>query len=168
MANSAQMTVYKRLTVVDRIGTDGSDGESLKGQNVNLFPEGSLFFAVSSNRLYRLRKNLDPAVIADAGVFKNVVDGIGSSSAAGRFVAVNQYAEGGLESNEGGSTIAIDGFDLSLPGAWLTSYVTPGGTQGFLHAQATGGTSLVEVTITSSSSTDTSIVLVEYLSEPTG
>jgi hypothetical protein len=157
MPDLALLDIHKRYTVVTRIG-DGTDGDSLSGQNVNNFPAGALFYVAESNRLYALRKGIPDAVGEQNGL--NVVDGIGSSAAAGRFVAVQQFATGVLSA---GSAI-MTGFDLSAGGHFLVGYVTPGGTQGFLRAAKTADN---VVTVTSSSGSDTSTVTVLYLEDPT-
>lgn len=147
MSDLVQLPPAKRLTVVTHLGT-GADGDSLAGQNVNDFPAGALFWVRQSNRFYQLKKNLNSAVIPDVGIYRNVINGIGSSAAAGRFVAVQQLGEGVLI----GGTIAVSGFDLSAPGFFLCSLITVGGTPGFIRAAAT---SLAQVTLTSTSGSDT-------------
>lgn len=144
----------KRLTIVSHIGTKG-DGDSLAGLNVNDFPAGALVFVKESNRFYRLKKNLDVLVIPDVEQFRNVVDGVGSSAAAGRWIAVSQLGYGTLV----GGTINIDGFDLSTPGFFQVCLVTPSGSPGFVHAAAA---SVARVTITSASNTDTSTYSVVF------
>ena len=156
MTDLSLLAVAKRLTVVEHIGTT-ADGDSLAGQNVNNYPAGSLFYVRASNRFYQLRKNIDGAVVA-TGAF-NVVDGVGSSAAAGRLVAVQQWATATLSA--GGATIA--GFDLSSNGFFLVSYVTAGGTQGFLHALKSAPNL---ATVASSSGADTSTVLVVFVESP--
>lgn len=156
MSDLSLLTVSKRFTVVEHIGTP-DDGDSLAGQNVNNFPEGALFYVSQSNRFYSLRKNLDSLVVA-TGLF-NVVDGIGSSAAAGRFVATEQRSAGALT----GGTTTSNGFDLSRGGKFLVSLVTPGGTTGFVHAAKTAAN---VVTITSSSGADTGTYLVVFVEDP--
>lgn len=156
MSDLALLALSKRLTLVTHIG-DASDGDSLRGQNVNLFPDGALFYVAQSNRFYALRKGLASAVVATG--LLNVVDGIGSSDANGRFVAVEQRGVGTLT----GGTTTIAGWDLSASGFFLVSYNTPGGTQGFLRAAATAANI---VTITSSSGSDTSSVNVVFVEAP--
>jgi hypothetical protein len=82
-----QTSVAERLTLVATVGL-GSDGDSLAGQNVNNFPDGALFYVASSKRFYALQKNLPVTVVASGN--GNVIDGVGSSSVAGRFVACLQ------------------------------------------------------------------------------
>ncbi len=156
MSTLKQLDPSQRVTIVEAIG-DPSDGESLAGQNVNTYPAGALFYVRASHRMYELRKDLDVAVVATGAL--NVIDGIGSSAAAGRFVACEQRSFGTLV----GGTIAIDGFDLTSGGEFLVGYVLPGGTQGFLRGGQTGPN---EVTVTSSSNSDTSTVVVLFLESP--
>ena len=156
MTDLALLSLAKRLTVVERIG-DPSNGDSLAGQNVNNFPAGALFYVRASNRFYQLRKNLDALVVANS--LNNVVDGVGSSAAAGRFVAVQQSGTATLSTG----TASIPGFDLSAGGNFLCSYVTIGGTPGILHAAVGAANS---VTVTSSSGSDTSVVLVVFVEFP--
>lgn len=157
MTDLALTTVSKRLTLVDRIGADGSNGDALSGVDVNLYPEGALFYVRASNRLYTLRKNLDPAVVATNA--ENVVDGIGSSATAGRFVAVDQWTTGTLSAG----TVVLSGFDLTRGGFFQVTYVTPGGTQSFLRAAKTA---VNQATVTSGSNADTSVVLVVFKESP--
>ncbi len=152
----AQLAVSKRLTIVSKIGTP-ADGESLAGQNVNDFPAGALFYVEQSNRFYVLRKNLDSAVVASN--LENVVDGIGSSAAAGRFVAVQQFAAVTLL----GGTATVSGFDLERGGAFLVSLQTPGGTTGFVHAVKTTNTT---ATVTSSNGADTGSYTIVFVEQP--
>lgn len=156
MSSLALLAVEKRVTLVERIG-NGADGDSLAGQNVQNFPSGSLFWVRASHRMYELRKNLDSAVVATGAL--NVVDGIGSSAAHGRFVACQQRATATLVAG----TIAVAGFDLTNNGTFLVGYVTAGGTQGFLRAAKTAAN---VVTVTSSSGSDTSNVTVLFLENP--
>lgn len=152
----AQIPAAQRLTLVSHIGT-GDDGDSLAGQNVQAFPDGALFYVTNIRRLYELVKNLPDTVLPIGS--PNVVNGLGSSAVNGRFVAVQQAGEGVLVATGGGSVVTLDGW--YTPGAQqnilAAVYVTPGGTQGFLHAARANDHS---VTVTSSSATDTSTVLV--------
>lgn len=157
MSDLALLPPSKRYVVVTHIG-DETDGDSLAGQNVNNFPAGALFYVAESNRLYTLRKNLPDAVGSQNGV--NVVDGVGSSAEAGRFVAVQQYGVTQLSNGTG----VITGLDLSAGGFFLVSYVTASGTQGFIRAAKTADN---VVTVTSSSNSDNSQVLVVFLESPT-
>lgn len=159
MSNLKLLDPSQRLTIVDRIGADGSNGDSLSGQNVNEYPEGALFYVRASNRFYELRKNLDTLIAPNA--LENVVNGIGSSAVAGRFIAVQQIGTGALS----GGTILIPGFDLTNGANIMAFYITPGGTQGFLRAAKTAANSL---TVTSSQGADTStvgVVVFEFPSE---
>lgn len=153
MSNLKLLDVQQRLTIVEEIGS-ATNGDSLAGQNVNTYPAGALFYVRASHRMYELRKNLETAVVATGRL--NVVDGVGSSAVAGRFVACEQHGFGTLV----GGTIALDGFDLTNNGQFLVSYVAAGGTQGFLHAAKTAANT---VTVTSSSGADTSTVVVLLL-----
>lgn len=150
------LSVSKRITIVESIGS-GADGDSLRGQNVHNFPSGALFYVRASHRMYELRKNIDALVVATG--LLNVVDGIGSSSVNGRFVACEQYATATLIAG----SVAIDGFCLDQSGSFLISYVTLGGTQGFIRAARTDANT---VTVTSSSGSDTSLVVVRFLENP--
>ncbi len=156
MTDLALLDVHKRTTIVAKIGV-GSDGDSLSGQNVNNFPDGALFFVRDSGRFYTLRKNLPDAVGEQNGV--NVVDGIGSSAAAGRFIAVQQYGVAQLSNGTG----VITGLDLSRGGVFLVSYVTLSGTPGFIHAAKTADNF---ATVSSSSGSDNSQVLAVFVESP--
>ena len=147
-----QLDPAQRLTLVDHITPGAADGNSLSGVNVDLYPEGALFFVNVNTRLYVLHKNLDSSVVADT-VNNNVVDGINSSAAAGRFIALEQYGTGVLSAG----VIAISGFDVTRGGRFFASYQTIGGTPGILHAAKTANNT---VTVTSSSNADTSTVAV--------
>jgi len=151
MQDLCLLPVAKRLLLVNVL-SDGS-GDSLGGQNVNDLPAGAMVYVRARNRLYTLRKNLNALIVA--GSNGNVVDAVGSSDTAGRFVAVQQWNTGTLS----GGTVAITGWDLTRGGLFAVTYVSAGGTQGFLHAAQTA---LGTVTVTSSSGSDTSIVLVQY------
>ncbi len=155
MSNLSLLPPAMRFTVLDIIGTPGN-GDSLAGQNVNEFPAGAVFYVRESNRFYTLRKNLNSAVVATPA--ENVVDGVGSSAAAGRFVACQQSGVATLS----GGTITLSGFDLSRGGKFLCTTVTPGGTPGFLHAAKTADNI---ATITSSSGSDTSSVLIVFVED---
>lgn len=164
---SRQVAVIDRLNIVDSIGTtgDGSDGQSLRGQNVAAFPEGVLMWVRDSNRLYKLKKNIGGTVADDTTGNQNVVASIGSSLAAGLWIAETQQATATLVANEGGSSVSIAGFDLSSGGHFHVSYVTPGGTQGFLHAVITNDHT---VTVLSSNAGDTSVVFLTFYEMPEG
>ncbi len=151
-----QLDPAQRLTIVEGIG-DPSDGESLAGQNVNAYPAGALFYVRSSHRMYELRKNLDALVVATGAL--NVVDGIGSSAVAGRFVATTQYVSGTLS----GGTIDIAGFDLGSSGLFQVSPTAFGGTPGFLRAVKVDAHT---ARVISSSGSDTSTVVVVLLENP--
>lgn len=150
----AQLAVADRLTIVDTVGTPG-DGASLAGQNVNQYPAGAIFFVRSTKRFYSLKKNLNASVVATN--LDNVVDGIGSSAAAGRFIAIEQAGNVTLSAG----TAVISGFDFTNTAgvldasnySFLITMNTSGGTPGFPRAQATA---VNQVTITSSSNSDTS------------
>lgn len=156
MTDLALLDVKKRLTIVTSIG-DAGDGDSLRGQNVNAFPAGALFYVEQSRRLYSLRKNLPTAVGPQNGL--NVVDGVGSSDVNGRFVAVQQYGEVQLSSGTG----TLTGLDLSSGGLFLVTYETFSGTQGFLRGAKTADN---VATITSSSGSDNSRVVVVFVESP--
>ncbi len=156
MNDVALTPVSKRITIVSSVGTP-SDGDSLAGQNVNNFPEGALFFVESSNRFYALRKNISSSAVV-ATPANNVVDGVGSSQEAGRFVALNQIRSATLT---GGTVAGITGFDVSsINGFFIITLVTPGGTPGFVHATITAPNT---VSLTSSSGSDTSTYSVVYV-----
>ncbi len=154
MTDLALLSVAKRVTIVESVGTP-DDGNSLAGQNVNNFPSGALFYVESSHRMYELRKNID-ALVAEDGSFFNVVNGVGSSAVAGRFVAQQQFGHGALVAG----SLSLDGFDLTNNGFFLVSYITPLGTQGFLHGQKVDANTAA---VTSSSGSDTSTVLMVFV-----
>lgn len=144
-------SVASRLLLVSSITTEaGAEGDTLDTLNVNNMLDGALVYVANIGKFYQLRKNLPVTVVASN---PNVIAGAGSSAELGFFVAVTQAAEGVLS----GGTILIPGFSLSANVALAAVYVTPGGTQGFLHAARTDDHS---VTVTSSSGSDTSTVLV--------
>ena len=165
MSNSAstQTGVGKRLTLIERIGQvgNGSDGQSLRGQNVNDFPDGCLFYVRNSNRMYKLKKNQAIAIAEDVSGMDNVVNGIGSSAVNGRFIACVQMnvitlGEGGVGS--------IAGWDVNPDGWFHCTYVTFGTSPGFLRAEMAS-----ETTVTVTSSDAGSIggtVFVTYYSTP--
>lgn len=167
MGNNAPTTigVGKRVTILDVIGEQGdsSNGQSLRGQNVQNFPESTLFYVRDSNRLYRLKKNLAIAIAEDVSGFDNVINGIGSSAVNGRFVALVQMAIISLSADEGGSTGTTAGFDVNPGGYFHCTYDTFAGTTGQLRAEPVGDT---QVTVTSSSTSDTSDVFVTYYQSP--
>lgn len=145
-----------RLTLVSDLGTP-SDGGTLAGQNVNDFPDGALFFVQRTARFYQLVKNLSTTVVPASGV--NVIAGIGSSDAAGRFIAVQQAEQATLVAG----VAVVTGLYLPATSAhsFLVCMVTPGGTPGFVHAARTTDHS---ATITSTSNTDTSTYLLVVIS----
>lgn len=161
----ATMGVGKRVTILNTVGVqdDKSDGQSLRGQNVNNFPAASLFYVRDSDRMYRLKKNMAIAITEDISGMCNVIDGIGSDAEHGRFVALRQMGRGTLDPGEGESTVAINGWDVNPDGWFHVSYIDFAGTQGSLKAAATSET---QVTVTSSSGSDTSEVFVTYYQTP--
>jgi hypothetical protein len=149
MSDLTLLPPAKRLTIVSSLGSS-ADGDSLAGQNVNDFPAGALFWVKSQNRFYALKKNLNVLTIPDVGFYRNIVNGVGSSAVAGRFVAVQQMGQVTLA----GGTVNVSGLDLSsASGFFLISLITPGGTPGFIHAAPS---SIVQATFTSTSGSDTS------------
>ncbi len=155
------MGIGKRVTILNSIGTQGdkSDGQSLRGQNVHNFPAAALFYVRDSNRMYRLKKNMAVAIVGDAGVQANVIDGLGSSAANGRFVALVQQGTGVLSGGEGESTVDISGWDVNPEGWFHVSYTETGGTPGTLTAAAISETT---VRVTSTSGSDSGSVFVTY------
>ena len=169
MADNApsDIGVGKRVTILNTVGVqdDKSDGQSLRGQNVNAFPAAMLFYVRDSNRMYRLKKNMAVAISEDISGMANVINGLGSSAVAGRFVALVQMGTGDLVANESGSFVDIAGFDVN-PGGWFhVSYTAFGGTEGALMAEAISETT---VRVTSKSTTDTGSVFVTYYQTPGG
>ena len=142
----------QRITLVSTLGDNG-DGDSLAGQNVQNFPEGALFYVASTKRMYQLQKNLPSTIVAN--VNGNVVDGVGSSSVEGRFVALLQSD---IFTLSGGTATQIG---WSLPTGptyrFLVGLVAVGGTTGFAHAAAASDHS---VTVTSTQGADTGTYLV--------
>lgn len=148
-----QTSVADRLTLVSSIGT-GDDGDSLAGQNVNNFPDGATFFVKSTKRYYVLQKNLPSTVVAASN--ENVVDGIGSSSVAGRFVAALQADVVTLASG----TVTSSGWSLPVGPNYffLVSLVNANSTtSGFTHAARATDHS---VTVTSAQGSDGGAYLV--------
>lgn len=146
-----------RLILVENIGSLG-DGDSLAGQNVNALPAGCLAYVAASNRFYRLKKHLNSAVVADAGIWRNVVDAVGSSPVNGRWVAVQQVATFTLA----GGTVTVSGFDMTTPGNFLISLVLASGTTGFVHGAAISG---VAATFTSSQGADTGQYIATFVQD---
>jgi hypothetical protein len=161
----ADMGIGKRVTILNTIGVQGdkSDGQSLRGQNVNNFPAASLFYVRDSNRMYRLKKSLAVAIAEDTGGMANVINGLGSSAANGRFVALVQMGTGTLTGGEGTSTVDIAGWDVNPAGQFHVSYSTLSGGVGALMAESISETT---VRVTSSSGSDGSIVFVTYYQLP--
>lgn len=151
----AQIPPQLRLTLVDNIGTP-ADGGSLAGQNVNAFPDGALFYVANTNRFYRLKKNLPTGVIADSSSNHNVVGGVGSSLAAGFFVACQQ--QGVFTMTAGSATVS--GLDLSTAGSFLVSYVTISGTAGTVHGAITN---VGLATFTSNQGSDASTMVFVFV-----
>lgn len=167
MVDNAPTTigVGKRTIILNSIGTQGdkSDGQSLRGQNVNAFPAATLFYVRDSNRMYRLKKNMAIAIAEDTSGMDNVINGLGSDATAGRFVALVQMGVGTFTGGEGTSTVDIAGWDVN-PGGWFhVSYSVIGGSPGTLSAEAISET---EVRVTSQSGTDTGTVFVTYYQTP--
>lgn len=146
----------QRLIVVQNIG-DASQGDSLAGQNVGLYPAGVLAYVANSNRFYRLRKNLNTLVLPDSSQYRNVVAAVGSSSEEGYWVAVEQIGQVTLATT---GVATLIGFDLTTPGFFLTSIITPGGTIGQSHVTPA---TVASATVQSSSTSDTSTVGVVYI-----
>lgn len=169
MPNSAPTTigVGLRLTMVDKVGAPGddSDGQTLRGLNVNAFPDGVLVYVRDSNRIYKLKKNMAIAIVEDTSGMDNVINSIGSSSTNGRWVALVQMGLVTLVGGEGGSTGVVAGWDVNPDGWFHVSNVSFGGAPGFLRASASSET---EVTVDSTSTTDTSIVFITYYETPEG
>lgn len=168
MANPVQMGVGKRITIVDKVGAigNGSNGQSLRGLDVNAYPDAALFYVRDSARMYRLKKNQSIAIVEDTTGMDNVVNGLGSNHITGRFVALVQMGVGTLAGGESESTVIIPGFDLN-PGGWFhVSYSNGGsftGTPGFLSADVNSET---EVAVVSSSTSDGNQVFVTYYQTP--
>ena len=161
----AQIAVGKRVTILDTIGEagDDSDGQSLRGQNVQNFPEAALFYVRNSNRMYKLKKNQSNAIGEDTTGMDNVVNGIGSSAVNGRFVALVQM---NVITLGAGGTGTIAGWDVNPDGWFHCSYVTFGTSPGFLRAEAASETT---VTVHSSDGESTGgTVFVTYYETPEG
>lgn len=149
-------SVAGRLLLVSSVTTEGGqEGDTLSTLNVNNMVDGALVYVADIGRFYQLKKNLPAGIVA---ADPNVIAGYGSSLSAGFFVAVTQSAIAALVATGGGSVVTVSGFSLPSTNVALAAvYITPAGTQGFLHAvRASNHT----VTVTSSSATDTSTVLV--------
>lgn len=166
--NSAPRTigVGLRVTYVDRIGNSGADGQSLRGLNVNNFPDSALVWVRDSNRMYKLKKNMAISIVQDVSGMFNVVDSVGSNATDGRWVALVQMGIGTLAFAEGlGAHVTIPGFDVN-PGGWFhVSHTAFGGTSGSLKGEAATETT---VTVTSSNDADTGDVFVTYYETPGG
>ncbi len=162
-----QIATQKRLTILDSIGASGShgNGASLRGQNVQNFPEGVVVLVRDSARYYMLKKHLPSDVVEDATGNDNVIDGIGSSAVNGRWVALRQQAVVTLVAGESSSEVSVIGFDLSSGGNFHVSYVTFSGTTGQIRAEITND---FTVTVFSSNADDSSDVFVTFYQEPEG
>jgi hypothetical protein len=162
--------VGDRITIVDKVGAlgNGSDGQSLRGLNVNMFPDATLVFVRNSNRMYRLKKNQAISIVEDTSGMDNVVNGIGSSAAAGRFVALVQMGIGTLAPGvEGGpASVVIPGFDVN-PGGWFHVNYTeePTSAIGGLWAVVNTETSVL---VRSTETSDATGVFVTYYETPEG
>ncbi len=172
MSNSAPTTigVGDRLTIVDKVGApgNGSDGQSLRGLNVNKFPDAALVFVRNSNRMYRLKKNQAVSIVEDTSGMDNVVNGIGSNNVTGRWVAVVQMGTGVLSPGTEGSpaVVVIPGFDVNPGGFFHVNYTeAPSGAAGGLWATVSTETS---VQVFSSETSDTTQVFVTYYETPEG
>lgn len=168
MPNSSPTTigVGLRLTIVEVIGEIGNDsnGQSLRGLNVNAFPDAALVWVRNSNRMYKLKKNMAIASAQDVTGMYNVVNSVGSSAVNGRWVAVLQMGLASLEANELGSTTTIGGFETGgIAGFFHCTYQTKRGTLGILTAEVTSET---EISVFSTSTTDTSDVFVTFYETP--
>lgn len=163
----AQIAAGDRLVVLDVIGEPGvgSNGQSLRGRNVNSYPEGVLAFVRDSARYYMLKKNLPTDVVEDVSGNDNVIDSIGSSSVKGRWVALRQQCVVTLAGGESTNEVNQIGFDLSSGGNFHVSYATFAGTPGQLRAFITND---FTVTVQSHSLSDTSEVFVTFYQEPEG
>lgn len=166
MANPVQMGVGKRITIVDKVGTQGigSNGQSLRGLDVNAYPDASLFYVRDSARMYRLKKNQSIAIVEDNTGMDNVVNGLGSNHITGRFVAVRQMGIGTLVAGEGNSTVTIAGFDVNPDGWFHVTHTSFSGTLGFLRAEQASETTV----LVTASNNDTSDVFVTYYETPEG
>jgi len=131
---------------------------------VNDFPANALFYVRDSGRLYRLKKNMAIAIVQDTSGMANVINGLGSSAAAGRFVAIRQMGIGTLVAGEGSATVVIAGWDVNPDGWFHVTHTSFGGTPGFLRAFASNET---EVTVDSSDA-DSGGVFVTYYQTPGG
>ncbi len=162
----AQIAVGKRVTILDTIGAigDDSNGQSLRGQNVQNFPDAAIFYVRNSNRMYKLKKNMSVAIAQDTTGMDNVVNGIGSSAVNGRFVALVQMNV--ITLGEGG-TGSIAGWDVNPDGWFHCTYTGTFGTSpGFLRAEAASETT---VTVHSSDGESTGgTVFVTYYETPEG
>jgi len=161
------IAVGLRVTIVDKVGAQGvdSDGQSLRGLNVNAFPNAALVFVRNSNRMYRLKKNQAISIVEDTSGMDNVVNSIGSSATNGRWVALVQMGIGtlALTGESSPSAVVISGFDVN-PGGWFhVSYTSFAGTPGSLRAEVDSETTVL---VTSSSDTDQSGVFVTYYETP--
>lgn len=144
-----------RLILVSIIGTPGVD-DSLANLNVNEYPAGVLAYVKATKRFYTLKKNLDTDVVADGGNYRNVVNSIGSSAVAGRWVAVQQQGSGTLV----GGTLVVSGFDLTQPGFFITSLLNAAGTTGYVK---TTKTTDATATLLSTSNSDVGTYGVVYV-----
>ncbi len=142
---------------------NGSNGQSLRGQNVQAYPDGALFYVRDSNRLYKLKKNQAIAIVEDTTGMDNVVNGIGSSTVNGRFVALVQMGVGTLAVGESQASVQISGFDVNPQGWFHVSHTAFAGTPAQLLANVVNDTTIV---VFASNNLDTSQVFVTYYETP--
>lgn len=143
-----------RVTLVQTVAPVAGAGPSLQEIDSSVMPDGALAFVVGGNRWYRLKKT-STATLDTTSTFSNVV----AASNGGRWVAQIQLSQVVLVA---GSATLVNQFDTSGGGYFTVSGLSNGasGTPGNRFAVKTNATT---VTVTSSSGSDTSSVLVQYL-----
>jgi hypothetical protein len=150
--NLPQTSADLRVTLVQTVVPTVGAGPSLQEIDSATLPDGALAFVVGGNRWYRLKKT--SAVAADTtSTLHNVVP----AANGGNWVASIQMAQVVLV---GGAATLNNEFDLTGGGYFIVSGLSTLGTPGFRVANKASSTS---VSVTSSSGSDTSSVLVQYL-----
>ncbi len=141
----------QRLTLVYGAAPVAGEGPSLQEIDSDGLPDGAIVYCVYKNAFYRLKKTSTTA-IDTTSTFNNVV----AASGGGRWVRTLQMAYAALT---GGTTTFTNMFDMTGGlSMFVVSLITPGGTPGYLHATKTSET---VATATSTSGSDTSVVLVQ-------
>lgn len=152
--NVAQTSPEFRLHLVNSILATNSDGPCLSDLSVAGVPEGALAFVIGLNAFYRYKPRSVATPDTTTG-YRNVVKAAGP----GNWVRQIQMASVALT---GGTATITSKFDLSGSGDFVVSGASNAGTVGERVAVKT---SVTVATVNSSSGSDTSVVLVQYIEQ---